>query len=76
MTRFSTPSAPPPFDPASDREWRRLQAAAARASYRRSQLPPGSSRARVTSANAKWARAAEARDARERVLREKWEASR
>lgn len=36
----------------------------------RAKLPPGSSRARVTSANARWARAAEARDCIERQLRE------
>lgn len=36
--------------------------ASARASVARAALPPGSSRARVTSANARWARQAEERD--------------
>lgn len=40
----------------------RLTKASARACERRSALPPGSSRARVTTANARWALAAEARD--------------
>lgn len=39
------------------------EAKSARLAEARSKLPPGSSRARVTSANARWARAAEARDA-------------
>lgn len=34
----------------------------------RHDLPPGSSRARVTTANARWARAAEARDERRRIV--------
>lgn len=34
----------------------------------RASLPPGSSRARVTAANAKWARVAEARDLAQRAL--------
>lgn len=38
------------------------QAASLRAMDRRRALPPGSSRARVTTANANWARAAEHRD--------------
>lgn len=36
----------------------------------RSKLPPGSSRARVTTANARWARAAEYRDLLRRQLDE------
>ena len=38
------------------------EAASLRAAERRAALPAGSSRARVTSANAAWARAAEERD--------------
>ncbi|HEU4727722.1 MAG TPA: hypothetical protein VFT22_07530 [Kofleriaceae bacterium] len=38
------------------------QAKSTRAAERRAALPPGSSRARVTTANANWARAAEHRD--------------
>lgn len=44
------------------RELARAEAASARWADRRAALPPGSSRARVTSSNAKWARAAEHRD--------------
>lgn len=44
------------------RELDRLEKASARAAERRSALPAGSSRARVTTANAFWARVAEARD--------------
>ena len=40
----------------------------------RAALPPGSSRARVTSANARWARAAEYRDLLQRQLQEAREA--
>lgn len=45
-----------------ERELARLTAQSRRLSERRMALPPGSSRARVTSANARWARVAEARD--------------
>lgn len=41
----------------------RLTAESEAAAAARAQLPPGTSRRRVTSANAKWARKAEARDA-------------
>ena len=44
------------------RELARLERASAQAAEKRASLPPGSSRARVTSANAKWMRLAEARD--------------
>ncbi len=40
----------------------RMQAASLKAAEARSNLPPGSSRARVTTANANWARKAEHRD--------------
>jgi hypothetical protein len=40
----------------------RLTRASERACRARAALPPGSSRARVTTANARWANAAEARD--------------
>lgn len=49
------------------RELARLEQKVSAASTRRRNLPPGSSRARVTSANAKWSTACEARD---RVLGE------
>ena len=57
-----------------DKVYRELAAKAAKMSVARSALPAGSTRARVTTANARWARAAEARDARERFLREGWDA--
>lgn len=60
---------------AADKYFREYSKAAAKAAEARSRLPAGSSRARVTSANARWARAAEARDARERSLREQWQAN-
>lgn len=44
------------------RELERLEKKSKAAAEARSALPPGSSRARVTSANARWARAAAARD--------------
>ena len=47
---------------ALERELARLKKAVERTSEARRKLPPGSSRARVTSANAKWARACEAYD--------------
>lgn len=46
--------------------------ASEKAAEARSRLPAGSSRAKVTTANARWARAAEARDARERWLRDEY----
>lgn len=45
-----------------ERELARAQKASTRASDARASLPPGSSRARVTTANARWMRAAEHRD--------------
>lgn len=45
-----------------ERELARAEAASKRWSERRAALPAGSTRARVTTANAKWARAAEHRD--------------
>lgn len=57
------------FDPSTDAEWRRLAKKAAAAAEARSRLPAGASRARVTTANARWATAAEARDRRENELR-------
>lgn len=53
----------------------RYQAAAkssAKWAERRAALPPGSSRARVTTANAGWARAAEERDRVAAELRAEW----
>lgn len=43
-------------------ELARAESKSTRCSEKRAELPPGSSRARVTTANAKWARAAEYRD--------------
>lgn len=42
---------------ADDAEWRRLDRKVTAASEARFRLPPGSSRARVTTANARWAKA-------------------
>lgn len=47
---------------ALEKELARLEKKSADLSEARSRLPPGTSRARITSANAKWARAAEARN--------------
>jgi hypothetical protein len=47
----------------------------AAASERRRALPPGSTRAKVTTANARWSIAAEAHDRIERALRDRWEAA-
>jgi precorrin-6B methylase 1 len=58
----------------SDSRYRDLAKRSEALSRKRSALPPGSSRARVTSANAHWARFAEARDRREDELRAEWEA--
>lgn len=85
VTASDEPSADPvePAAPAAPGSWeafrdrdktlRRLQADSDRATDRRAALPPGSSRARVTTANAKWAIKAEARDRRLAELRERWE---
>jgi hypothetical protein len=48
--------------PELERELARAQRASEKASAARAALPPGSSRARVTTANARWMRAAEHRD--------------
>ena len=45
--------------------YEKAQAKSEAASRARAALPPGSSRARVTTANARWAQAAEARDRRQ-----------
>jgi hypothetical protein len=47
---------------AARKELARAEKASAKAAERRAALPPGSSRARVTTANARWATAAEHRD--------------
>ena len=52
------------------KELARLTKASKAASDARSRLGPGSSRARVTTANARWMRLAEARDRVEMELRE------
>jgi len=51
-----------------ERELARLEKKSARLAAARAALPPGSTRARVTSANARWARVAEARDGVAREL--------
>jgi hypothetical protein len=52
------------------KELKKLQAKSLSLSFARSSLPAGASRARVTSANAKWARVAEARDRVQKQLDE------
>lgn len=52
----------------------RAAAKSAKASEARAALPPGSTRARVTTANARWARAAEERDRVAAQLTAEWEA--
>jgi hypothetical protein len=59
---------------AAQREVQRLERDVHKASEARRLLSPGSSRARVTTANAKWARKCEARDRAIRVLAEATEA--
>ena len=51
--------------------YRRLVEQSARLGLARASLPTGSSRARITSANAKWARVAEERDRVEAILVER-----
>jgi hypothetical protein len=53
---------------ALERALQKAQAASDRASEARRALPPGSSRARVTTANARWMRAAEERDRVQKLL--------
>jgi len=53
----------------------RAAAKSVKASEARAALPPGSSRARVTTANARWARAAEERDRVAAQLTAEWEAA-
>ena len=57
------------------REYQRLEKQSLKMAEARAALPPGSTRARVTTANARWARVAEARDLLRRQLREEWEAA-
>lgn len=47
-----------------------LEAKSAKLAAARASLPPGSTRARVTTANARWARAAEARETIRRHIAE------
>lgn len=53
---------------ALERELKRLETKAEKFCHARASLPPGSSRARVTTANARWAAAAEAREDTRRRL--------
>ena len=57
---------------AADSVYREYAAASRNACDARAALDAGSSRAKVTSANARWARAAEARDRREAELLALW----
>lgn len=59
----------------ADKVYKAFAKSAARAAEARFKLPAGSTRARVTTANARWARSAEARDARERLLRDQFVAA-
>lgn len=52
------------------RQHARVQAASERAAAKRRDLPAGTSRARVTTANSKWARAAEERDRLGNLIKE------
>jgi hypothetical protein len=52
------------------REYIAAEAKVAKTSAARRDLPPGSSRAKVTTANARWSTACEHRDRIERALRE------
>lgn len=54
---------------AADKLLRQLTQKSEKLAEKRFSFPIGTSRARVTTANAKWARVAEARDRRERDLR-------
>lgn len=54
---------------AHDKEYQRLVKASEKAFEARAAQPPGSSRAKVTTANARWMAYAEARDRREKQLR-------
>ena len=58
---------------ACDKLYQELVKKSLKLSEARAKLEPGTSRARVTTANARWDRAAEARDSRERELRMQWE---
>lgn len=59
----------------ADKELRAARKKLAAASERRRALPAGSSRAKVTTANARWATAAEHTDRVESALRDRWEAA-
>lgn len=59
----------------ASKELRAARKKLAAASDRRFALPAGSSRAKVTTANARWSIAAEAVDRLERALRDQWEAA-
>ena len=61
---------------AASREYQEAERRSKAAMERRRALPPGSSRARVTTANANWARSAEHRDRIFERLRAEWEARR
>ena len=60
---------------AASRPYQAAARKSAAAATRRANLPPGSTRARVTTANARWMRAAEERDRLEREVRAAWEAA-
>jgi len=58
---------------AADKTYQQLKKKSAELARKRGSMSIGSTRARVTTANANWARAAEARDYREEYLRREWE---
>jgi hypothetical protein len=60
----------------ADARWRKLDAKSRKLADARFALPAGSTRARVTSLNARWARAAEARDLRAAEARAQYAAMR
>lgn len=60
---------------ACSKEYQAAHKKSLKAAEARARLEPGTSRARVTTANARWARAAEARDRIQERLRAEWEAA-
>jgi hypothetical protein len=70
VSPIAVPMRPAPSIAQLRRELAAAERKSAKAAEARSSLPPGSSRARVTTANARWARAAEARDLLARRIEE------
>lgn len=57
----------------ADKKYQELKKKSAALAAKRGSMMAGSTRARVTTANANWARAAEARDKYEEFLRREWD---